>query len=124
MPRAAQTALRAQSSTSLVGNVRRFLFGISPKEVQFAQRGFPDDIAGIRERLEGIGRAFVGGYHTALEERHDLGRLNARLNAEPYGLQGFAYEGAAMGLALLDFLTRGNRWRELLDLAPRHRYLL
>jgi hypothetical protein len=108
----------------LIATVWRFLLGISSSEVQFARRGFPDDVAGIRERLERAGAAFVTGYHAALEVRHDLVWLNTRLDAEPPDLRGFAYEGAAMGLALVDLLTRGNRWREMVAIAPRHLCLM
>lgn len=119
-----RSAVRERPSTSVAGAVRRVVFGISPEEVRFVRRGFPADVPGIRERLELVGLAFVDGYHAALEERRVLPRLSAWLDEHPRALHGFAYEGAAMGLALVDILTRGSRWREMLDLAPRHRYLL
>ena len=124
MHEATGTAVRARAFGPVAGMLRRFIFGISPNEVRFARRGFPNDVPGVRERLERAGLAFVSGYHAALEERGDLGRLGAGLNAEPPDLQGFAYEGAAMGLALVDILARGDRWREMLAVAPRHLYLM
>lgn len=120
----ARSAVRARASTSVGAAVRRVLFGISPDEVRFARRGFPSDVPGVRERLERAGLAFVTGYHAALEQRGDPGLLTARLDEEPGDLHGFVYEGAAMGLALVDILGRGERWRAMLDAAPRHRYLL
>jgi len=64
-----------------------------------------------RRRAETIGASFVSGYHAALLFADDATRLDAAL-AEPILEQsGFVYEGAAMGLALLDFMTPWNRER-------------
>jgi hypothetical protein len=92
--------------------LRRRLLGISPGETSVARRGFEVRDPRVVERLEAIGGAFLGGYHAALETRdeHDLG---SRLEETEAERRGFAYEGAAMGLLLLDALTpwaRG-RWR-------------
>jgi len=58
----------------------------------------------MRQRIEHIGAAFTEGYHQALHlERLD--HLPEHLNRVELELRGFAYEGAAMGLALLDHLT-------------------
>jgi hypothetical protein len=69
----------------------------------------------IRERLEGIAATFVRGYHAALEV--DPPALAARLDQEPAVARGWAYEGAAMALTLLDVLTgwRQGRLRRLLE---------
>lgn len=58
----------------------------------------------MRARLECVGKAFLDGYHAALQY-HTLSALAARLNSAEPELRGFAFEGAAMGLALLDTLT-------------------
>jgi hypothetical protein len=57
----------------------------------------------------------VGGYHAALEV--DPPALAERLDREPAAARGWAYEGAAMALTLLDVLTgwRQGRLRRLLD---------
>jgi hypothetical protein len=60
--------------------------------------------------LEQIGQTFLQGYHTALEE-DDFAVLAIRLNAGESELRGFAFEGAAMGLALLDFLMPWKKTR-------------
>lgn len=54
-------------------------------------------------RLEEIGRTFLYGYHAALDNAapHVLAQ---RLDRVALEFRGFAYEGAAMGLALLDRL--------------------
>jgi enediyne biosynthesis protein E3 len=84
--------------------------GISVEEASFARRGFRGDDDDVRRRLEAIGRIFLDGYHSALEEDR-LDRLAARLDEQEREPRGFAYEGAAMGLYLLDLLTPWNRGR-------------
>lgn len=91
-------------------SLRRRLFGISLEEATFERRGFRSGATGARQRLEQIGCAFLHGYHTALEER-DLNALAERLNAGEAELRGFAFEGAAMGLTLLDTVTPWRRDR-------------
>ncbi len=102
--------------TSTVRRLRRRLLGISVAETSFARRGFRGGDAETRERLERVGLTFLQGYHAAIEEgRPDA--LGPRLDAVEAGLRGFAFEGAAMALALLDHLTpgRGGRIAGLLD---------
>jgi len=126
MDRAARLPERARTEAFFFSALRVRLFGISADEVTFARRGFPADMPGVRERLERAGRAFVIGYNAALRDRYDPVRLSDALEAVDRDLQGFAHEGAAMGLALFDQLTIGrSRWRELLlQAAPRHLYLV
>lgn len=94
--------------------LRRALFGISPGETSFERRGFRGDAGAVRGRLEEVGRCFVTGYHAALaEDRPEP--LAALVESEvERELQGFAYEGAGMALALRDtlsFIRRGRRDR-------------
>jgi hypothetical protein len=57
-----------------------------------------------------VGAVFLAGYHAALE--HDDNETLAReLKAMESEWRGFAFEGAAMGLALLDRLTPWRRTR-------------
>ena len=69
----------------------------------------------MRGRLEEIGRTFVHGYHLALEDDR-AESLATRLATVEAERRGFAFEGAAMALTLLDALTpwRRDRWRSLL----------
>ena len=100
---------------ALSGRLRKRLFGISPEETTFARRGFPPVDPRVQQRLERIGRTFVEGYHLALDEP-DAATLGGRLDEVDASWRGFAYEGAAMGLALFDAITpwRGRRLDALL----------
>jgi len=90
--------------SAFLGRLRRRLFGIPAREMALERRGFRGSDPQMRARLEQIGRAFAWGYHAALED-DDLKILVPALNFIDLDLQGFAFEGAAMGLALLDFIT-------------------
>jgi enediyne biosynthesis protein E3 len=84
------------------------LFGIDASEASFARRGFAayDDAA--RERLELCGRTFVTGYRAGLAQPEPT-RLTQVLDEIDAETRGFAYEGAAMALALLDQLEIWRR---------------
>ena len=90
--------------------LRLMLFGISPEAASFDRRGFHCGVPSTRERLERVGHTFVRGYRAGL--RH--GRLDSlaeeleRTEPEP---RGFAFEGAAMALSLLDRVTPWRRDR-------------
>ena len=112
--------------SAFLGRLRRRFFGIPAREIAFERRGFRGSDPKMRARLEQIGRAFASGYHAALQDDH-LKALVPRLNSLDLDLQGFAYEGAAMGLALLDFLTpwRKDRLRSFLQGAGgAHAYMV
>ncbi len=96
--------------TSTVRRLRRKLLGISVAETSFARRGFRGGEAAVRDRLERIGRTFLQGYHAALEEGRPEA-LGYHLDGVDAEFRGFAFEGAAMALALLDHMMpqRGNR---------------
>ena len=93
-----------------VGRLRKIIFGIAPEEASFRRRGFRCRAERARVRLERIGATFLQGYHAALEAEDDevLARRLAGVESE---LRGFAFEGAAMGLTLLDFLKPWGRRR-------------
>jgi hypothetical protein len=88
----------------------RRIFAISPDETSFTRRGFLAAEAGVKQRLEQIGQTFIHGYHSALEEA-DAQAVALRLGAIEPELRGFAFEGAAMALALMDLLTPWRRSR-------------
>ena len=90
----------------MFGEIRLRLFGISPSETSIERRGFTVTDPTIQERLETIGQTFVQGYHAALHSPEADTLANTLDQIEPE-LCGFAYEGAGMGLALLDTLTLG-----------------
>jgi hypothetical protein len=106
--------------------LRGIIFGIAPEEASFKRRGFGCRDERARARLERIGATFLGGYHAALEER-DGEALAPRLNAVEAEFRGFAFEGAAMALALLDLLPPwgGKRLKSFAAGAGRaHHYML
>jgi len=88
---------------------RKVIFGISPDETRFSKRGFKAASSEIQEHLEKIGETFVYGYNTALEEQTDS--LTKKLDTQVNELRGFAYEGAAMALTILDFVSPWHRQR-------------
>ncbi len=79
------------------------------------ERAFQSSLAGVpdgpmRRRMEAIARGFSEGFHAALEEPR-ASPLAARLAQGELELQVFAYEGAGLGLALLDAATPWRRHR-------------
>jgi hypothetical protein len=90
--------------------LRTRVFGISAEEASFARRGFRGGDTPVQRHLERVGHVFLEGYHAALrEDRPD--RLASALDRIEPALCGFAYEGAGMGLFLLDLLTPWKRDR-------------
>jgi hypothetical protein len=117
---------KAGNNVSLLGQTRRRFLGLSLTEVSFAKRGFVTGEEQARQRLEQIGTTFLCGYHAALEETEFV-PLACRLAAVDAESRGFAFEGAAMGLALLDFFTpwRKDRWRTFTErFAKPHVYMM
>ena len=98
------------------GRIQRFFLGLSLDEATFARRGFRAGDASARLRLEQVGRTFLHGYHAALDDDNPE-NLSSRLNGVEADFRGFAFEGAAMGLFLLDQLTPWRRDRLLSFLA-------
>jgi hypothetical protein len=89
---------------NLWNQLRRGLLGLSPEETTPTRRRFRVARAEMRERIHQIGETFLAGYHAALEHGGST-QLTDTLDSIALELRGFAYEGAAMGLALLDCLT-------------------
>jgi hypothetical protein len=94
---------RANGKDPLLRAVRKKLFSISPAEVTTTRRRFHVDSQEKQERIEAIGSYFLKGYHAAIA-CDSLEQLHQTLGNEPLEYQGFAYEGAAMGVGLLDRL--------------------
>lgn len=107
--------------------LRRGLLGISQQETQFSKRGFQARSIEIQQRLEQVGNTFVAGYHAALLDNRPE-RLSQQLdNHHTPEFRGFAYEGAAMALALQDSLLpwRRNRLAQFLhQVAHPHIYMI
>lgn len=99
---------------------------ISLDEASFARRGFHEHDKKARLHLERIGRTFLHGYHAALDDE-EIAALGERLNSIESEFRGFAFEGAAMGLAILDSLMpwRSVRVPSFLDgPASSHPYMI
>src|SRR5262245_34302210 len=110
---------------TLAPRLRRLIFGISPDEATFRKRGFHSSDEQSRAHLEKIGCVFLDGYHLALEESNILA-LGSRLDETEPLFRGFAFEGAAMALAILDCLTpwKRNRLRTFVEgPAANHLYM-
>ncbi len=94
----------------MVGRLRRLALGISPDEASFAVRGFRVGDPRVCQRLECGGRSFIEGYLAALETG-GADRIAVSLERVAPEFRGFAFEGAAMGFALLDGITPWRRSR-------------
>ncbi|HZS26400.1 MAG TPA: DUF1702 family protein [Candidatus Angelobacter sp.] len=98
---------------------------IDTQEVEFSQRGFTCTDPEIQHRLENVARMFLQGYHTALQYRDQsvLAECLSRIEPEHCG---FAYEGAAMALALQDtiFLRYNSLRRFMKDMGKQHIFML
>jgi enediyne biosynthesis protein E3 len=107
-----QAQLSMAVGVSLAAQMRRRLFGLAPDEASFARRGFHAKDETARRRLEDVGRTFLVGYQAALEE-DEADALARRLAQVPCETRGFAFEGAAMALSLLDLITpwKRDRWQ-------------
>lgn len=110
-----------------VRDLRKRILRISFAEVTFERRGFKGDCAReTRERLEHIGRTFLLGHHAALVDE-GCEALASYLDRIDRQFRGFAYEGAAMGLALLDQLSFKSHERLLTFLngaGSKHTYMI
>ncbi len=98
---------------------------INGREVTFARRGFSGIKTEARDRLEHVGAIFLVGYHAALQESK-LEALTEKLERVQLEYRGFAYEGAAMALALHDGIIPGPNLLAQFIEGPgkRHIYML
>jgi hypothetical protein len=90
--------------TQLSPLLRQSFFGISPEETHFARRRFRISDSDKVSRLETVGERFLTGYNAALAAA-SITKLEEKLEDIDSAYRGFAYEGAAMGLCLLDNLS-------------------
>jgi hypothetical protein len=121
-----QMNVKTPDQVSLLGQMRKRFLGLSPNEALFDKRGFLAGEDHARQKLEHIGITFLSGYHAALEE-NAFAPLAQRLAKVETEFSGFAFEGAAMGLALLDCFTpwRKDRWRTFTErFAQAHIYMM
>ncbi len=100
------------------------MLGLSPNETRVATRGFSVDSAQVVQRLEHIGASFAHGFNHATRST-SLDELVSVLKTVAPADSGFAFEGAAMGLALTDWMTPGRRWFDTFVAGParHHEYM-
>jgi hypothetical protein len=102
------------------------LLEIPIEERMFHRRGFWMGDLTARNHLESVGKAFLAGYNMALQT-HDHDMLEKNFNAFGADFCGFAFEGAAMAMTILDTLMP---WRPsrvlgfLQGVGQRHRYMI
>jgi hypothetical protein len=112
--------------SSALARLRRAAFGIAYDETTFRKRGFRPGRSEAQTKLEKIGATFVSGYHAALQSDNTT-ELALSLTATAPEFSGFAFEGAAMALTLLDHLSpwRPSRFAEFLaGPGEQHAYML
>lgn len=104
--------------------IRQIALTPSIVETTFAARGFQTRHAATREHLEAVGAQFLTGFAHAMGARNPI-EATGMLETVERDLRGFAYEGAAMGFAILDGLAGGRRVDQFLaGPAARHVYLV
>lgn len=88
--------------------LRRRILTPDVSETSLAKRGFHHKNDQSTAVLEKIGETFLTGYGDAVESR-TAQETEDRLAQIPERFRGFSYEGAGMGLAMLDGLPFGHR---------------
>lgn len=109
-----------------VSGLRKWLLGIPLAEVTFKRRGFSSEDLVAMARLEHVGQVFLFGYHAALNDDGPT-TLASELDTIDREFCGFAYEGSAMGLALLDQLSLRSHRRLrnfLYGVGSKHSYMI
>jgi hypothetical protein len=99
-----------EASPSVARRVLASALAISEGEVTPSKRGFAVDEVEVGHHLESVGRAFAHGFNVAL--LWPAAEVGARLLQVPAADRGFSFEGAAMALAVTDYLRiNGSDWR-------------
>ena len=98
--------------------LRQRILTPSLSETKLDVRGFHRKNPAAVELLETVGESFLTGYAAAAEARHPAD-AEPTLEAVRPQFRGFAYEGAAMGFAVLDALPGGRSDRVATFLAGR-----
>jgi hypothetical protein len=101
--------------SKLFGALRVAAFVPDVRETTLDRRGFGPTGAAQQQTLETVGRSFLTGLRVGLEAP-PTAEIERRLDLLDEQVRGFAYEGAAMGVAIADGLSfRGTRTREFLE---------
>jgi enediyne biosynthesis protein E3 len=112
--------------STTTGRLRTWVLMPRPDEVTFAKRGFAPAEPVAQRRLEETGTTFLYGMGLALQSSGPS-EFTGALDDIERQLRGFAYEGAAMGVAIGDAMTPWPR-RQSTALATgagaKHKYML
>jgi enediyne biosynthesis protein E3 len=103
------------------GFLRRFVFGLSIEGLDRFWKEFPGTETETRRWLRLSSNAFINGYNTGLEV--GLSHiLFSELQAFDVAFRGFAYEGAGMGMAMIDYtsLSNQNLFQQFVDRSPNY----
>ncbi len=92
---------------SALRRLRRRILTPDVSETELDRRGFHKKNPAAQELLERVGRTFLEGYGDAVEAR-SAAEAEDWLERIPTRFRGFAYEGAGMGMAMLDGLPFGG----------------
>jgi hypothetical protein len=98
---------REQQVAGSIRALRRRILTPDISETLVATRGFHDKGPEARNILETVGASFLKGLSSAAGARR-VTDVDTDLAGVPTRFQGFAYEGAGMGFALVDALTPGR----------------
>jgi len=90
---------------TVLGSLRRRLFGIPQPRKVFSRPGFEPE---AWQRFAPVAESLALGYNATLEDSSPS-LIAARLQAVEPQFRGFAYEGAGMGLGALDLITPGRK---------------
>ena len=100
--------------SKLFGTLRVAAFQPNIRETTLDRRGFGPTGARQQQQLETVGRSFLTGLRAGLEGPPSA-EIARRLDLLDTQFRGFAYEGAAMGVAIDDALSlRGRRTQDFL----------
>jgi hypothetical protein len=91
------------STTTFLRSLVPRLLGLSADQASFQARGFVTPHSPAQRSLEAVGRTFIAGYNAALAAPH-LDKIIQYIRSLPLDERGFAAEGAAMGVAVVDAL--------------------
>jgi enediyne biosynthesis protein E3 len=109
--------------TTFLRAARRRLLTPSTSQTLLSVRGFHVKDAQSRELLESVGGHFLQGYGYAAESARGR-HAEVGLEGVPSRFRGFAYEGAAMGFAMVDGFFGGHRLAQFLEgRAQDHLYM-
>ncbi|ROO62574.1 uncharacterized protein DUF1702 [Micromonospora sp. Llam0] len=111
--------------TGIIRGLRRRVLTPDISQTRVSVRGFHNKGPEAVEVLESVGAAFLAGLSSAAGARR-VTDVDTDLAPLPTRFQGFAYEGAAMGFALVDAITPGTPRRSAEFLAgtgDRHVYM-